>query len=326
MIILEHPWLYYSMCNICSNGVLYQTEKVQNFFKKYGLLCHYAISIDGNKELHDKCRIDKHGNGSYDIALSSAKLYKKQFLKNTPTKMTLSPENISYLSKAVFNLINEGYTEIPVNCAFEEGWTVEHAKILYSEMKIISDYLLENNLYNKIFIALFEENYFQPMNEEHTENWCGGTSTGRCLAINHTGKIYPCIRYMESSLNYQQPEIYFGTVHNGLFTTEIEKNNYEKINNITRQSQSTKECIYCPIAEGCAWCSAYNYEITGSVNKRLTYICIMHKARALANVYYWNKLYKKLNLSKIKINYLPDKESLLIIDQSELNNLKELST
>jgi len=38
---------------------------------------------------------------------------------------------------------------------------------------------------------------------------------------------------------------------------------------------------------GCGWCSAYNYEVFGTPNKRATYICCMHKARVLANVYYW---------------------------------------
>jgi hypothetical protein len=51
----------------------------------------------------------------------------------------------------------------------------------------------------------------------------------------------------------------------------------------------------------------------------------MHKATALANVYYWNKLYQKLNLPKIKINYLSDKDSLNIIGDKELNKLKILS-
>jgi hypothetical protein len=50
----------------------------------------------------------------------------------------------------------------------------------------------------------------------------------------------------------------------------------------------------------------------------------MHKARALANVYYWNKLYKKLNLPKTKINYLSEEDSLNIIEETELNNLKNL--
>ena len=70
-----------------------------------------------------------------------------------------------------------------------------------------------------------------------------------------------------------------------------EINNYNKLEQITRRSQSTDECYNCPIASGCSWCSAYNYEIYGTPNKRTTFICPMHKARVLANIYYWNKTY-----------------------------------
>lgn len=36
------------------------------------------------------------------------------------------------------------------------------------------------------------------------------------------------------------------------------------------------------------WCTAYNYQIFGTPNKRATFICPMHKARVLANEYYWH--------------------------------------
>ena len=289
MINMNHPWLYWTQVNICSNGVLYDTPKVQNYFKKFGHLTHLGISIDGNKELHDSCRIDLQGNGSYDKAIAAVKLYRKQFGREAPTKMTLSPQNIQYLSEAIFNLIKENYKQIHLNCAYEPGWTIEHAKIMYNELKIVADYIIDNNLYNKIFISLFNENWFEPMDEDDNDNWCGGTTQGGHISLNYTGKLYPCIRYMDSSLNGKQESIYIGEVGSGILQTEKEKINYEKINNITRRSQSTDECFYCPIAAGCAWCSAFNYEETGSVNKRLTYICIMHKANALANYYYWNK-------------------------------------
>jgi sulfatase maturation enzyme AslB (radical SAM superfamily) len=94
MIEMGHPWLYWSMVNMCSNGVLYTTPKVQEYFKKYGHLTHLSISIDGNKELHDSCRIDINGNGSYDKAIEAVKLYREQFHAEAPTKMTLSPCNI----------------------------------------------------------------------------------------------------------------------------------------------------------------------------------------------------------------------------------------
>jgi hypothetical protein len=51
----------------------------------------------------------------------------------------------------------------------------------------------------------------------------------------------------------------------------------------------------------------------------------MHKARALANIYYWNTWYRKNNLSKRLENYVPDKWALDIINIDELNYLKELS-
>jgi sulfatase maturation enzyme AslB (radical SAM superfamily) len=77
MIDLNHPWLYFSMCNICSNGILYTTPKVQEYIKKYGHITHLSISIDGNKELHDSCRIDLNDQGSYDRAIQAVHLYRE---------------------------------------------------------------------------------------------------------------------------------------------------------------------------------------------------------------------------------------------------------
>lgn len=324
MIIMNHPWLYYTVINMSSNGILYDTDDVQDYFQNYGFLTYLGISIDGNKELHDSCRVDHLGNGSYDKAIAAVKKYRQQFHREAPTKMTLAPNNIQYLSNAIFNLIEEDYKEIHLNCVYEPGWTVEHAKIMYQELKIVADYIIDNNLYNKIFISLFNEDKFQPMLESNTANWCGGTADGSNLALNYTGKLFPCIRYMESSLNNKQKPLYIGEVGKGLCVSEIEQQNYEKISNITRQSQSTQECLDCPISEGCGWCSAYNYEQTGSVNKRVTYICIMHQANALANVYYWNKLYKKLNINRTFKSYLSKEKSLQILNENEYLELINL--
>ena len=217
--------------------------------------------------------------------------------------MTLSPDNISYTYDAVINLINLGYIDIYLNCVYEEGWNLHHANILYNQMVKISDYILNNNLCEKIYISLFDENMFQPMPIEENNNWCGGAGN-TMLAIDYKGDFYTCIRFMESSLNNSQEPLKIGTVLNGFFKTEKEKNAMEQLLSPTRTSQSTEECIYCPIAAGCSWCSGYNYQVTGSVNKRVTYICWMHKARALANVYYWNKVYEKYKINKEFKNYI----------------------
>jgi uncharacterized protein len=59
MIQMKHPWLLYFTSSMCSNGLLYNTPKVQAFFEKFGYwFAGYTVSIDGNKELHDMCRVD----------------------------------------------------------------------------------------------------------------------------------------------------------------------------------------------------------------------------------------------------------------------------
>ena len=109
---------------------MYFTEPVQRFIKKYKDFLSITISIDGNKELHDACRFDIEGNGTYDRALAAAMDLQK-YSKSLETKMTLSPNNINYMFDAVLNLISLGYVSISLNCIFEEGWDISHAKTLY---------------------------------------------------------------------------------------------------------------------------------------------------------------------------------------------------
>ena len=145
------------------------------------------------------------------------------------------------------------------------------------------------------------------------------------LSINYKGEFFSCIRYMESSLNGHQKELIIGDIQNGYLNNEEQRNNYQIMANITKTSQSTDECLNCEVAAGCGWCSAYNYEKFGTPNKRATFICPMHKACALVNVYYWNTLYKKLNLPNVFSLLLPESEIDKIIPLPEKELLYQLS-
>lgn len=320
----KHPWLRHAKMNICSNGLLYLSPKVQKFFKKYNSLISFTISVDGNKELHDACRIDLNGNGTYDRVIQGVQAYYKVNRQNPATKMTLSPDNIQYLFNSIKNLIKEKYKYINLNCIFEQGWNYDHALTMYQELKKIADFIIDNNYYDKIYISLFQEQNFEPIPERDNGNWCGGIGDNM-LSFDYLGNMYPCIRYMDSSLNSKQSPIIVGNIYSGYLQTEIEKKNFNLVSNISRRSQSTDECYFCPIARGCSWCSAYNYEEFGTPNKRTTYTCCMHQATSLANVYYWNKLYQKLNIDKKFIMYIPKEWALKIIDEKEYNYLLNLS-
>lgn len=186
MIINHHPWLLKTKISLCSNGLLYYEPKVQQFLNKFRGFVSLGFSIDGNKELHDMCRKDIYGNGTYDRAISAILDYHKKSGATLTTKMTLSPENISFASPAIIDLIEKGFTEIYVNCIYEEGWTYEHGTILYNELKKIADYVIEHDLYNKVYIRIFDRKLYQPESPLETNNWCGGTSDMN-IAVDYKG-------------------------------------------------------------------------------------------------------------------------------------------
>ena len=322
IIETDHPWQYNWRVSMSSNGTLYFNPEVQKFMDKWMDHLSFNVSIDGNKQLHDSCRVFPDGSGSYDMAIAAVRHYVDIRHGFMGSKMTLAPENINYTYEAVKGLIEEGYTEINLNCIFEKGWTNEHATILYNQLKELANYILDNNLEDELEISMFEESFFHPKDRNDTQNWCGGN--GAMIAVDWKGDIYPCIRYMESSLGESVPPVIIGNVDTGIITDAKCKACIEKLKSINRINQSTEECINCPIAEGCAWCQAYNYQDSGDFFHRATYICCMHKARALANCYFWNLKYWKNNENKRMKLWLPDEDALKIIPEEELDLLKAL--
>ncbi len=320
-IELRHPWAVNHMFSMCSNGVLYFDERVQAFLRKHQGRVSFSISIDGDKTLHDQCRVFPDGSGSYDIAAAAAEHYMEHY-GELGSKITICPENLPYLAKAVQHFIGMGYWEISANCVFEDVWSTKDARLLYRQMRELADYLLEHRLYDRVDCTLFRERFFHPLDAEDNQNWCGGT--GAMLACDPDGNLYPCLRYMPSSLGGQQEPYIIGTVDTGIGDTACHRDCIACLNAVTRRSQSTDECFSCPIAAGCAWCSAYNYQVFGTPDKRATFICDMHKARALANVYYWNRVYQKRGEAKVMENHCPREWALEIITREELKMLDVL--
>lgn len=381
MILLDHPWQYHYMISICSNGVLYFDPKWQAFMKKHWNHLSFNISIDGNKQLHDACRVFPDGSGSYDKAIAGVRHFVDVLGGQMGSKMTLAPQNIQYTCDAVKGLIASGYKEINLNCVFEKGWTEEHATILYYQLKELADYIIDNNL--DVYISMFEQSMFHPKDREDRQNWCWGAGTriltsaglvpieeitigtmvmtedgsyhpviqtmhhmadncvkifdkfvctddhklyvyneyfsgtkpikdiletdniktysehtgfghlsghwmeasyvepqevynitvdtnhsyiaeglvsancggnGQMISVDWKGDIYPCIRYMESSLGNDVPPLIIGNVYDGILTCSEHKECARCLKAVDRITQSTEECIDCAIAEGCAWC------------------------------------------------------------------------
>lgn len=296
---LKSPWIHTCHFAFISNGLLADTEKVYNFLKKYEDYLAFTISLDGPAEIHNKCRITKEGLPTFELAYKNWQKLRQDFptCVDIETKATIAPENLSQLHTIVDFFASAGFKVVHINCIQEHLWTYSEAKIYYKELKQIADKL--SNL--KLKIDLFNPKNYQPKSFDDNDNFCGGLSRNS-ITFTPDGEIYTCIRFTSTSLGEKRLALPIGNVEEGITNTVL----YNYMMTVNRRSQSNDECFYCPIAEGCGWCSAYNYEITGDINKRNTNICVMHQAEALANAYYY-----KTPL------YLPKEKALKIITEEE---------
>lgn len=318
---LDHPWAEKYCISVCSNGVLYEDPRVQQFLQKNKDNISFSVTLDGNKELHDKCRVFHDGSGSYDLAEHATKDWMARGYY-MGSKITISPENLSAVYDALVHIVGLGYTEINANCVYEAEWTDEQSGELYKLLERFADFLLSDEKYVDVECSLLQNHIGCPKAVTNLDNWCGGTGT--MLAMDPDGDLYPCIRYMESSLGTEQEPMCIGNVRTGLARCEKHKSCVECLNKIDRRTQSTDECFYCPIAEGCSWCSAYNYQVHGIADKRVTKICPMHKGRILANVYYWNKFYQKYGIENHFDLWVPRAWARPIIGDEKYDELCKL--
>lgn len=173
--------------------------------------------------------------------------------------------------------------------------------------------------YPDIWISLFDERQFVPADPNDDRPYCGGR--GKMLTIAPDGTFYPCLRYTPTSVGHDRDYyITCGNVDDGLDNTII-----DELAKCTRSAIEDEECFNCPIHQGCGECAAYSWQMTDRIDKRVKYQCIMHKARALANVYYWNKYYRQIGSDERFTNYCPKEWALEIIDEDEWNMLNELA-
>lgn len=297
-----------------TNGQLWFSDAAQHLFKKYHELLSVTVSIDGVQELHDKYRLTPAGEGSFEKAFAAFRDGKRYGWYNS--KMTFVPESFPFILPSIQQMVQEGCTDIYCNYAFEPMYTQSDAAVLYAQLHRVADYLIESA--PDVWVSILAENIGEPDPEDH--NWCGGT--GAMLAFAPDGKAYPCIRYAPISIGQDKAApMCLGDCYAGLYATQAQRETKAMLDGITLTSQSTEECIHCPVARGCAWCSGYNYERTGTPDKRITHICLAHKARVLAACYYYLKRFCTLGDCDPKPIYLPRAEAESLIGKKETDEL-----
>lgn len=300
----NHHWFNSYRFSFSTNGINYHTKEVQDFIKKNHSHLSIGITIDGTEKKHDLNRVYKtSGKGSYKDVVKNIPLWMKQF-PNAGTKVTISSADIPYVCESVLHLYSLGIKEVYINCVFEDVWKEGDDLLFEKQLIELADAIIDKGLYKDYVCSFFSERLGKPLDKKlMNQNWCGA---GRMLAIDAQGNFYPCTRFAQYSLRNKQA-IVIGNIKDG-----INKNRLRPFLCLDRCTQSKQECIDCEVAEGCAWCQGENYDAasTNTIYQRATAICKMHKARVRANNYYWNKLYRKLELENEREAFEKSKKEL----------------
>jgi uncharacterized protein len=289
MFKCNHRWFDKYIFGFTTNGLNYNSESVQDYIRKNRKHLSITITLDGTEIKHDINRVYKNSNrGSYKDVVKNIPLWLKQF-PDASTKITISSEDIPYIKESVLHVYGLGIHEVHINCVFEDVWKDGDDKLFEMQLIDLADAIIDNGLYKDFACSFFDESIGKPMDIRKNNNWCGA---GRMLSIDAAGNFYPCTRFAQYSLREKNARI-IGNVDKG-----IDSNLLRPFLTLNRRMQSKQECFDCEVASGCAWCQGENYDAseTGTIYQRATAICKMHKARVRANNYYWNKLYRKLEL------------------------------
>ena len=246
---------------ITTNGILLNESKITYLSKKmtYGL----SLSVDGERQSHDKNRVDNLGSGTYDsVIMQIPQLLSK--CENIRARMTYTPQTIDHLSDNIIHLIDLGFKNIvSVPDYFSENWSQNEMEILLTEMQKTKRYYETNNLEkNDVNISILE-NFFKE------KGVCQGGKSNFHIMPN--GDIYPC------SYGTKNDELKLGNVSNSeLIVSKLEK--LEEINNSFNSA-----CEGCDgyISCICSRCKIFNKVLTGDFLQPVPIICaiehIKHK-------------------------------------------------
>ena len=278
----NHLWYNNYSIRITTNGLLYNSPDVQQFIRNHHEHLNISISIDGNKDKTDASRIFPNGSGSYDLVIKAIPLWRKQFPKEG-TKMTISHDDLPYVSESVKHLISLGITKIDINPVLEDVWQSGDDKIFEKQLINCADYIIDNQLEHIVDLSCFEKRLGLATDNSMRHNYgiCGSFT----FTVDYKGDFYTCLRFAKFSLRTKEVRPI------GNITDGVNWNLMRPFKSYCNQITSDR-CIKCELHNGCKICPAENYDCsaTASIFEQSQSSCLMHKAKVKAKNYFWNKL------------------------------------
>ncbi|MBR6770173.1 MAG: thioether cross-link-forming SCIFF peptide maturase [Lachnospiraceae bacterium] len=266
---LEEPYHKKFRFTLTTNGVLLNDEIIEFLNRE---MSNVVLSLDGRKEVNDRMRPHRGGQGSYEeIVPKFQKLAESRGQMNYYVRGTFTRNNLDF-AKDVMHLADLGFEQISVEPVVAEE-TEEYALRPEDLAGLLAEY-------DKLAVALLERRKTgKPVNFFHfmidleggpcvAKRLSGCGSGTEYLAVTPWGDLYPCHQFVGKE------EFLMGNVEEGIVRSDI--SGEFKVCNVYAK-EKCKSCFakfYC--SGGCA---ANSYNFHGDINDTYDLGCELQKKR-----------------------------------------------
>ena len=254
---------------ITTNGVLLNDEILEFVNKEMG---NMVLSIDGRKEVHDRMRPHRGGQGSYDeIVPKFKKAAESRGQMNYYVRGTYTHYNTDF-AKDVLHLADLGFKQIsvePVVAPETEDYAIREEDLpqLLAQYDELAEEMIKRRKEGNGF------NFFHFMIDLDggpcvAKRLSGCGSGTEYLAVTPWGDLYPCHQFVGNE------DFLMGNVDEGVLRTDI-RDEFKQCNVYAKEK--CKDCFakfYC--SGGCA---ANSYNFTGNVNGSYDIGCELQRKR-----------------------------------------------
>ena len=254
---------------LTTNGVLLNDEILEFANRE---MSNIVLSIDGRKEVHDKMRPFRGGQGSYDLIVPKfQQVAESRDQMNYYVRGTFTHNNLDF-SQDVAHLADLGFRQIsvePVVAKPEDAYALREEDIpqILEEYDTLAKDLLHRRKEGK------GVNFFHFMIDLEggpcvAKRLSGCGSGTEYLAVTPWGDLYPCHQFVG------QEEFLMGNVDEGILRTDI-RDEFKTCNVYAKEK--CKDCFskfYC--SGGCA---ANSYNFHGSINDAYDLGCELQRKR-----------------------------------------------
>jgi len=259
---------------LTTNGVLLNDEILEFCNREMG---NIVLSIDGRKEIHDRMRPFRNGQGSYDLIVPKfKKAAESRNQENYYVRGTFTGNNIDF-SEDVLHLADLGFRQIsvePVVAPPSEEYAIREEdvpRILEEYDKLAKEvirYRKEGKGFNFFHFMIDLEG--GPCVAKRLSGCGSGTEY---LAVTPWGDLYPCHQFVG------QEEFLMGNVEEGIVRTDL-RDRFKECNVYAKDK--CKECFakfYC--SGGCA---ANSQHFHGNISDAYDIGCELERKRIECSV------------------------------------------